>query len=123
MIQPAEIISGDGQETLVYYSLGNFISGQDQNCTMVGGMAQFTVEYDFDKRKAKITNPSFTPTVTWISPDLRRYSTQLFKDYTDDEAASQYVTVVQGQDCSRQYVKEYVDQVMGQPEGLRIITE
>lgn len=123
VIQPAEIISGDGQETLVYYSLGNFISGQDQNCTMVGGMAQFTVEYDFDKRKAKITNPSFAPTVTWISPDLRRYSTQLFKDYTDDEAASQYVTVVQGQDCSRQYVKEYVDQVMGQPEGLRIITE
>ncbi len=123
VIQPAEIIKSADQETLVYYSLGNFISGQDQNYTMVGGMAQFTMNYDFDAKKATITDPSFTPTVTWISSDLRRYNTQLLQDYTDDEAASQYVTLVQGQDCSRGYVKEYVEQVMGQPEGIRIVTE
>ena len=123
VIQPAEIIKSAHQETLVYYSLGNFISGQDQNYTMVGGMARFTMNYDFDAKKATITDPSFTPTVTWISSDLRRYNTQLLQDYTDDEAASQYVTLVQGQDCSRGYVKEYVEQVMGQPEGIRIVTE
>jgi len=123
VIQPAEIIKSADQETLVYYSLGNFISGQDQNYTMVGGMARFTMNYDFDAKKATITDPSFTPTVTWISSDLRRYNTQLLQDYTDDEAASQYVTLVQGQDCSRGYVKEYVEQVMGQPEGIRIVTE
>lgn len=123
VIQPAEIIKSADQETLVYYSLGNFISGQDQNYTMVGGMAQFTMNYNFDAKKATITDPSFTPTVTWISSDLRRYNTQLLQDYTDDEAASQYVTLVQGQDCSRGYVKEYVEQVMGQPEGIRIVTE
>ncbi len=123
VIQPAEIIKSADQETLVYYSLGNFISGQDQNYTMVGGMAQFTMNYNFDAKKATITDPSFTPTVTWISSDLRRYNTQLLQDYTDDEAASQYVTLVQGQDWSRGYVKEYVEQVMGQPEGIRIVTE
>ncbi|WP_294729404.1 CapA family protein [uncultured Faecalibaculum sp.] len=123
VIQPAEIIKSADQETLVYYSLGNFISGQDQNYTMVGGMAQFTMNYDFDAKIATITDPSFTPTVTWISSDLRRYNTQLLQDYTDDEAASQYVTLVQGQNCSRRYVKEYVEQVMGQPEGIRIVTE
>lgn len=53
VIQPAEIIKSADQETLVYYSLGNFISGQDQNYTMVGGMAQFTMNYNFDAKKPR----------------------------------------------------------------------
>lgn len=123
VIQPAELLESEDQQTLVYYSLGNFISGQDQNCTMVGGMAQFTIDYDFDTKRATIVDPSFTPTVIWISPDLRRYNTQLFRDYTDEEAATQYVTVVQGQDCSRAYVRDYVTQVMGKPENIQIVLD
>lgn len=123
VIQPAELIEGNGQQTLVYYSLGNFLSGQDHNYTMIGGMAEFTMEYDFDAKKARIIDPSFTPTVTWISSDQRRFTTHTIHEYTDEMAASQYVTVINGEDCSRQYVKDYVTQVMGEPAGIRIVTE
>ena len=35
-------------ETLVYYSLGNFISGQDREGTRDGGLADITIEKDAD---------------------------------------------------------------------------
>ncbi len=37
VIQPAELLESEDQQTLVYYSLGNFISGQDQNELHNGG--------------------------------------------------------------------------------------
>ncbi len=43
VVQPVELVNGaGGNETVVYYSLGNFISAQiDQACT-VGGLARYT---------------------------------------------------------------------------------
>ncbi|MCM1174433.1 MAG: CapA family protein [Blautia sp.] len=57
-VQPCEVIrGGDGYETLVYYSIGNYISAQPEEACVKGGMASFTVsltpagykvtEYDF----------------------------------------------------------------------------
>ena len=49
VVQPMEIItSADGHETLVFYSLGNFISGQNIEGTDVGGIASFTFSYSMD---------------------------------------------------------------------------
>ena len=44
VLQPYEWVSGtDGHQTLVYYSLGNFISAQTDESCKIGGMAYFTV--------------------------------------------------------------------------------
>lgn len=44
----------DGGETLVYYSLGNFRADQKQDeATMIGGEAYFTVEHTFDGIRLK----------------------------------------------------------------------
>lgn len=44
VLQPYEMLIGeDGHEMLVYYSLGNFISGQNRPECMVGGLAEFQI--------------------------------------------------------------------------------
>lgn len=123
VIQPAELIQDENQQTLVFYSLGNVLSAQDTSETMVGGLAQFVMNYDFTSRKASFEQISFTPTVTLISPDLHTFGVSLLPDYTDEMAASQFVEVVKGQDCSVQWVRDYTASVMGEPEGITIVYE
>lgn len=123
VIQPVELIQSEDQTTLCYYSLGNFLSAQDQAQTMVGGMADFTLRYDPKEKKTEFTEIRFIPTITWISPDLRTYHTYTIKEYTDEMAAGQFVSVVNGQDCSLEYVRSFVRDVMQEPEGIDIVYE
>lgn len=122
VIQPAEFITSDDQSTLVYYSLGNFISAQDKSETMVGGMARFQLNYDFNTKTASFENVSFTPTVTWITPDLRTYRTTTIHEYGNEMAANHYMTSL-GKPISREWVKNYTQFVMQIPEGIEIVLE
>lgn len=122
VIEPVEIIKSPEQETLVYYSLGNFVSAQNTNETMVGGMANFTLSYDFDTHKASFSDIRFTPTITWISPDLREYRTTTIHEYNDDMAANHYITA-EGMDISKSWVQSFVDSVMRKPDGIEIVLE
>lgn len=54
VIEPAKV-KGKKQDTLVYYSLGNYTSAQDMDSTMVGGMASFTLNYDSNTKKTSFT--------------------------------------------------------------------
>lgn len=122
VIEPVEFIRSPDQTTLVYYSLGNFISAQDSNYTMVGGMADFTMHYDFDTKQASFSDVKFIPTVTWISPDLRTYRTNTISEYTNDMAAGQFVTAM-GEDVTKEWVAAYVRNIVGSPEGIEIVYE
>mgnify|MGYP000161094747 CR=1 FL=1 len=43
VIQPMDYVTGKtGNQTLVIYSLGNFLSAQDDHENMLGGMASWT---------------------------------------------------------------------------------
>ena len=45
VVQPMQWVAGEnGHETLVYYSLGNYISAQTDPACQMGGLAFFTVE-------------------------------------------------------------------------------
>ena len=47
VLEPVEVVSDTkGHEMLVYYSLGNFVSNQDQKPRMIGGMAKMTLVKD-----------------------------------------------------------------------------
>jgi poly-gamma-glutamate synthesis protein (capsule biosynthesis protein) len=64
VLQPMEWVEGEeGNETLVYYSLGNFYSGQDHDYTDTGGIATFEVEKDGDEVKITEPNVDFTQVV------------------------------------------------------------
>lgn len=77
----------DGTQGFVYYSLGNFISGQTDNFNMVGGMARF----DIVKQNGVTTieHPKLTPLITQYETgsltDVRVYPYFL---YTDDLIAA-----------------------------------
>ncbi|WP_312093988.1 CapA family protein [Niallia sp.] len=65
VLQPIEWLQGkNGQQGLVVYSLGNFLSGQDEEYRDIGGMVTVTVIKEQRGKNSTITmeNPSFYPT-------------------------------------------------------------
>lgn len=119
VIQPVEFLVSEDQNTLVYYSLGNFVSAQNSDESMVGGMAQFQLDYDFETKKATFENVKFTPTVTYITPDLRTYRTTTIHEYNDEMIANHYMTYY-GLDLSKEWIRQYVDSVVGKPSNIQI---
>lgn len=123
VIQTAELYEGPKQNTLVYYSLGNFISAQDEPERMIGGMASFTLTYDFTNQKTSFENVEFIPTITWFNSDYSLFRTYAMPEYNNDLASSHWLSVSQGKDISKEFVQNYVTTVVGQPEGVKIVKE
>lgn len=77
----------DGSRGFVYYSLGNFISGQTDSFNMVGGMAEVDIVKENDK--ITIEAPGLMPLITQYEggglKDVRVYP---YNEYTDDLIAA-----------------------------------
>ncbi len=70
VLQPIEWLqSENGEETLVVYSLGNFLSGQDAFFRRIGGMLQFSVEKTVEgsEESIRVHSPAFLPTFVDIN--------------------------------------------------------
>ena len=81
VIQPVEWIdNGNGTKTLVAYSLGNFISGQNKAETIVEGMLQVTLTRD-ETGTVTVENPGVMPLVC-TSSKFRSYRVIPLDDYT-----------------------------------------
>src|SRR5699024_8239415 len=60
VIQPFEMIEGrDGHETAVFYSLGNFYSGQKFEYTDIGGIAKLVLSKNMSTGETYFTNLKF----------------------------------------------------------------
>lgn len=88
VLQKVEWVSNDetGKDMLVYYSLGNFISHQQNLDQLCGGMAEITVE-----RKGgdiSITNAKLAPVITFFERNGEKYTFGVYRlnDYTDELA-------------------------------------
>lgn len=65
VLQPIEWVSGEnGNQTLVVYSLGNFLSGQDEYYRQIGGMFKFYVSKTIkgEETSVEVHSPEFLPT-------------------------------------------------------------
>ncbi|MYL59646.1 CapA family protein [Virgibacillus halodenitrificans] len=66
VLQPVEWVKGKGgKRSFVIYSLGNFLSGQDEFYRRIGGVLTLTLtkeEKKGEEAKVKISNPQFLPT-------------------------------------------------------------
>ena len=122
VIKPAEIIQGEKQDTLCYYSLGNFLSAQDTNEGMVGVRAIFTLQYDFDTQETSFKDVKFTPTVMYYDPAFTTFKVMTIHDYNDDYIPSHYVASL-GYDMSKAWIQNYVKEIMGSPEGIEVVVE
>ena len=112
VIKPVEMYHGKEQDTLVYYSLGNFISCQNTPETMVGGMASFDLKYDFNSKKTTFDNIKFTPTVTYASKDFKTFRTNTIHEYTEAMVKDQWQETQSGRPCTIEFVNEFVKGVM-----------
>lgn len=85
-LEPVEVKTrDDGHKTLVYYSLGNFVSTQGQHeLTAVGGMARVVMAKDGDG--AQVERYELWPTVTHQQRG-EAFTTYKLADYTDELAA------------------------------------
>lgn len=113
VIQPMDYVTGkEGNKTLVIYSLGNFLSAQDDHENMLGGMARWTLSFNKTTKEVTFKNVEFLPTVTQIEGNFEFFRTYTLKDYSDDLAARHMLTVQKKQDMSRDYFIELTKKVM-----------
>jgi len=73
-----------GNTAVVYYSLGNFISTQNKDPRMIGGMADITIRKVSigDHSTTFISNYELIPTITHL--EKGNYCVYYLKDYTND---------------------------------------
>ena len=82
VLQPTDVLGGNsGQKTIVYYSLGNFVSGQDKEGTEIGGLADFVVEVDMSGN-VEIKDNGITQ--TYMHQDKDECAVYLYDEYIED---------------------------------------
>ena len=114
VIEPMEYItSANGHRTLVFYSLGNFLSAQLDNYNMLGLLPTWTITYNTKTKEINIKDVKVYPTINWISESGLGYRVYPLKDYNNDIAASHFITIKIGQDCTREYFINLYNEVMG----------
>lgn len=88
VLQNFETLTDDeGNEMLVYYSLGNFISTQKEADCLLGGMADITISRDPQTKELSITDAQLVPLVTHYNYDKEEYAVYKLADYTEALAA------------------------------------
>lgn len=122
VIEPVEYLNSETQSTLIYYSLGNFLSNQADMQTMVGGMAQFQVNLNSKTGHVLITDPTFTPTITWFDVGDHNFKGTTIHEYTPELAASHGLTG-DGHDMTLERIIGYVQSIVGQPDGIQVVLD
>ena len=119
VIEPVEMMQDEeGNEMLVYYSLGNYV-----NCTssetadigwrMLGAMAEVTIAMD-DNGEAYIKEYGAEPLVTYVSADQETIAVYPMDKFTDEMAQSSH-TIKYTTDFSKGYCEELWERVMKNP--------
>lgn len=119
VIEPVEMMQDEeGNEMLVYYSLGNYV-----NCTssetadigwrMLGAMAEVTIAMD-DNGDAYIKEYGAEPLVTYVSADQETIAVYPMDKFTDEMAQSSH-TMKYTTDFSKGYCEELWERVIENP--------
>lgn len=87
VVEPVKWLDGaSGNKTLVYYSLGNFVSVQYYNYSMLGAMAEVSITKDSSGTYISGNDIDFL--VTHYTSGRSVITTYFLDDYTDELAAS-----------------------------------
>jgi len=112
VIEPVKWVTGAlGNQMLVYYSLGNFISAQDKAPRMLGAMADVTIEKN-EAGDTYIKEFGVIPLVTHRTFGTGATTTYKLSDYTED-LASKNTIKASDPTFSIQMMKDLCKQVFG----------
>jgi poly-gamma-glutamate synthesis protein (capsule biosynthesis protein) len=88
VLQPVEVLPrADGGTTQCFYSLGNFISAQIPNYTLLGGMMYLRIRKD--SAGIAVVESGVIPLVTHYERGFTNFSVYPLYEYTDELAAKQ----------------------------------
>lgn len=120
VLQPYETLtSSTGQETLVFYSLGNFVSTQNQIPEILGGMGKFTIEKTTlnGSSTVKISAAEVDPLVMHYNLDKNDFKVYMLSDYTEALAADHGIINRTEEKFSLKILENLFDEIMNQKVG------
>lgn len=112
VLEPVEWVTSGNKKTLVYYSLGNFLSAQDKPETMLGAMARFDIVRSAGGG-VSIENARAVPLVTHYEYKQTGFAVYPLSAYTDALAARHSVTQ-NGKRLSVAYFRSLGKKILGQ---------
>lgn len=83
-----EVIETEERDTVCAYSLGNFISAQNNAANMVSGILEFDISFTDRSEKTEISNVRLTPIVTHYDYGYQDLRIVKLSDYTPELAAA-----------------------------------
>lgn len=113
VIQPVEwVTSGENpHRMLVYYSLGNFVSGQTETDRMLGAMANITIQKS--EQGIEIVSSTAVPIVTHYDTDIKNYGVYKLSNYTEELAAVHYINGVENGSFTVDALDEIANEILG----------
>lgn len=115
VLQPYGRLSDDqGNSMLIFYSLGNFVTGQESLNKLLGGMAKFTVQKTTFEgvTTVDILEPELEPVVMHYSYENGEYGPYMLRNYTDELASQHSVRDILGEEFSLENLKKKFDEIM-----------
>ena len=113
VMQPFEVVRGvEGNGVPVFWSTGNFVSGQDRKDSMIGGMARVTLS--FSENDMRVSECRLTPLVT-NKAGATGLTTYKLADYTEELAAGNGIRNDAGcSDFTRQWCVDFCAERLGE---------
>ncbi len=112
VIQPlAAVTTSDGRAVPVYYSLGNFLSNQEEVDCMLGAMARVTLVKEKDQ--TTIESIRAIPLVTHILADKSHYAVYPLSGYTEKLASVHKLRKSKGDEMSVAHLKALWEETFG----------
>lgn len=115
VLQPYGYLTDDaGHNMLIYYSLGNFVTGQETLKQLLGGMASFTIKktIEGEQTSIEIQDATLTPLVMHYSYENAAYTPYKLSEYTDALASQHSVREVIGDEFSLENLQTKYDEIM-----------
>lgn len=115
VLQPYGRLSDDqGHSTLVFYSLGNFVSTQQELPELLEGMASFTIQKTTlnGKSTIEILSPTVKPMVMHYNHDTGDYGPYMLSDYTEELASQHSVRNLIGDEFTLANLKAKFQEIM-----------
>jgi len=99
-LQTMDVLTNEeGKETVVFYSLGNFVSATADvdrasvaftNMYQIGGIVNLDIIYSKEEKKTTIENMKFIPVVNHFEHEYQNFSLIPFHQYTEELASKHY---------------------------------
>ena len=115
VLQPyGRMYDDSGNEMVIFYSLGNFVSTQQQLSELLGGMADFTIQKTTlnGESSIQILSPEVKLLVMHYNHNTGDYGPYMLEDYTEELASQHSVRELIGDEFTLKNLKSKYNEIM-----------